>query len=377
VNSFFLPGPASPTYENVRDKDWLGDTRSLVEQLWARYEPLCRDPGFRKNAMDAKKFNALTWQMYLACVLVDHGHQLEPSGADLPDIKVRQPDGSILWIEATTAEAGEGANAAKRIYGTIVKSPDNPGFSSATFSLDERKMILRYQVAIRAKDNHRLKFLDRKAIAPSDPYVVAINAADVDDSDLDDGLPLIVRAVYPIGELAYSYSVRTDYSSPDEHFDHGGHLTRPHTPAVKTNKNVDAPTTGFADGTLSGVSAIIFSPHGILNAPTPIGRECVTVYNATAANPIASDTFRFGESCHGDGERLHRVDWWTREKNHLRQPARSEALSRVPRRSDRGRRGLRPPDPQRPPSRAIWALSPKGGGSDQVGPTSVASLRSP
>ena len=301
-------------YERIRDKEWLVDTRALVEALWTRYEPLCGDPDFRKNAMDGKKFNALTWQMYLACVLLDHGHVLERSGGATPDIKVRQPDGTVLWIEATTAEAGEGDNAAKRIYGSRVESPDNPGFSSATYSLDERKMILRYQVAIRAKEEHRFRFLDRKAIAPSDPYVIAINAADVDDADLDDGLPIIVRAVYPIGPQAYVYQVRTDYSNPEEHFDHGGHWTRTHTPAVKTNKNVDAPTTRFSDGSLPGVSALIFSPHGIWNAPTPIGRECVTVYNGTAANRIAPDTFQFGRSFHGDGERLHPVNWWRREK---------------------------------------------------------------
>ncbi len=46
----------------------------------------------------------------------------------------------------------------------------------------------------------------------------------------------------------------------------------------------------------------------------PIGRDCVTVYNATAKNPIATDSFEFGESWHGDGERLHCVDWWMRSK---------------------------------------------------------------
>jgi hypothetical protein len=61
-------------------------------------------------------------------------------------------------------------------------------------------------------------------------------------------------------------------------------------------------------------TALIFSPRAIWSAPHPIGRECVTVYNATAANRIAHDTFRFGKSWHGDGERLHPVDWWKLHK---------------------------------------------------------------
>jgi Protein of unknown function (DUF2934) len=315
--SFFRPGPASPTYEWVRDSSFNSDTRALVEELWAQYKPLCTDPNFTKNAMgDATKdkFNAHTWQMYIACVLMDHGHKLEPSGNDAPDIKVRQPDGSVLWIEATTAEAGQGDNAAKRVYSSRVESTENPGCWSGTYNADERKMILRFQVAIRAKEMQHQQFVARNPIKATDPYVIAINAADVDDSGSDDGLPLIVRAVYPVGEAVFSYRVRTDYSDRDEHFDPQAHWTRPHTPAVKTNKGVDAPTTRFSDGTSPNVSAIIFAAQGIWNAPTPRGREIVTVYNATAAKPLAADTFRFGESWHGDGERLHPVDWWLREK---------------------------------------------------------------
>ena len=303
---FFRDGAACDLYERIRDREFYSDTRQLIEGLWSRYAPLCRDPAFTKKAM--REFNACVWQMYIACVLLDHGHLLEPSGDDAPDIKIRQPDGSVIWVEVTTAEAGEGENRAKRIY------QSDPAQGSAVFTLDERKMILRYQNAIRLKTQHRARFIERGAITEADPYVIAMSAADIDDADLDDGLPNIVRAVYPIGPLAYSYRVRTDYSDPDEPFDHGGHWTRPHTPAVKTHKGVDAPTTTFADGGLPGVSAIIFSPHGIWNAPTPIGRECVMVYNATAKNPIATDTFKFGESWYGDGERLHRVDWWMRSK---------------------------------------------------------------
>lgn len=317
MSSFFREGPASPTYEWVRDGKHNADTRALVEELWAKYKPLCTDPNFTKNAMgDAtkEKFNAHTWQMYIACVLMEHGHQLEPSGDDAPDIKVRQPDGSVLWIEATTAEAGQGDNAAKRIYSSRVESEENPGCFRSTYHLDERKMILRFQAAIRAKEIQHEKFLARKAIKPTDPYVIAVNAADIDDADSDDGLPLIVRAVYPLGEATFTYRVRTDYSDPDEHFDPQERWTRPYTPAVKTNKGVDAPTTRFSDGASPNVSAVIFGADGIWNAPKARGREILTVYNATAANPIAPDTFRFGQSWHGDGQHLHTVDWWMREK---------------------------------------------------------------
>ncbi len=299
--AFFLPGDAADIYVRVRDREFYSDARDRVEALRVRYEPLCRDPDFCRDAM--QHFNARVWQMYIACVLLDHGHVLEPSGGDAPDLKIRQPDGSVLWIEVTTAEAGEGPNRAKRIY------QSDPSIGSAMFQLDERKMILRYQNAIRKKAIHRDEFIERGAIAVADPYVIAINAADIDDAVLDDGLPNIVRAVYPVGELHFSYRVRTDYSDPSEEFDPGGHWVRPITPSVKTPKGIDAPTTGFADGALAGVSALIFSPEAIWNAPQQIGRECISVYNATAATPIVNETFKFGESWHGDGANLHKREW--------------------------------------------------------------------
>jgi hypothetical protein len=298
-------------YESVRDHDWYGDTRALIEEQWARYQPLCSDPKFRNKAMN--EFNACTWQMYLACVLLDHGHVLERSGDDAPDIKIRQPDGSVVWIEATTAEPGEGANAAVRVYSWRKDNPET-GSSSGLYTFDEQKQILRYQNAISKKNKHRNEFIERKAIAPSDPYIIAINAGEIDDAEMHDGVENIVRAVYPIGQLAYAYRVRTDFTNPDEPFDHEGHWTRAHTPAVKTPKNVDSSTMTFADGSLPGVSALIFSARAIWNAPTPTGRECVTIYNATSSHQIAPYTFRFGKSYHGDGENLHRVNWWMREQ---------------------------------------------------------------
>ncbi len=236
---FFRDGAACDLYEHIRDREFYSDTRQLIDELWARYEPLCRDPAFRKKAM--RESNACVWQMYIACVLLDHGHVLEPSGDDA-DIKIRQPDASVVWVEVTTAEAGDGENRAKRIYRS------DPALGSAVFALDERKMILRYQNAIRLKTQHRERFIERGTIPATDPYVVALSAADIDDADLDDGLPNIVRAVLPIGPLAYSYKVRTDYSDPDEPFDDESHWMRPHTRAVKTHKGVDSPTTTFSEG---------------------------------------------------------------------------------------------------------------------------------
>lgn len=301
--AFFQDGAGSKIYEKVRDNDFYSDARDRVEALRLRYEPLCRDPGFRRHAM--VHFNALVWQMYLACVLLDHGHVLEPSGDDAPDLKIRCADGGMIWIEVTTAEAGEGENRAERIY------QSDPSKGAAMYRLDERKMILRYQNALRAKAQHRERFIERGVIAAADAYVVAIDAADIDDADLDDGLPNIVRSVFPIGPLQIEVPIKMGDEPAAEDAEDGVRTSwaiQPSLP-IPGKKDVGAQTTGFADGSFGGVSAIIFSPDAIWNAPIEAGRECITVYNATASVPIPVDTFKFDESFHGDGHRLHRRDW--------------------------------------------------------------------
>lgn len=300
--SFFRPGPACAAYERIRDDQTeiaIG-TRERIEALWTLYAPLCPDKGFCKNAM--LHFNAGVWQMYLTCVLLDHGHAVEKSADGAPDIKIRRPDGSVLWIEATTAEAGSGPNEAKRVYSS------DPSVGWAMVNIDEKKQILRYQNAIRLKAKHRDEFIQRGTIHPDDAYVIAINAADIDDADLPYGLPKIVRAVYPIGPLAFTYRAGTDYSHTKEEFPQERTI-RTHTPSVKTPKGKDSSTQLFADGSLPGIAALLFSPLVILNAPIDAGREIISVYNFTAASPIAHDTFQFGESWHADGTHLHPTVW--------------------------------------------------------------------
>src|SRR5678816_3442591 len=151
--SFFRPGDACDAYASIRDKDTsiATETRERIEALWARYAPLSPDKGFCTNAM--LHFNASVWQMYLTCVLVDQGHVLEKSVDGAPDIKIVRPDGSVIWIEATTAEAGTGANRAKRVYSS------DPSVGWAMYHVDEEKQILRDQNAIRLKAKHRDEFI--------------------------------------------------------------------------------------------------------------------------------------------------------------------------------------------------------------------------
>ena len=136
------------------------------------------------------------------------------------------------------------------------------------YQLDETKVILRYQNAIRIKLQQRESLMKRGAVCACDPYVIAINAADIDDADLDDGLPSIVRAVYPIGEVHFAYRVNLDENVREEDFDHDERVVRPYTPSVTTPKGVLASTAGFADGSMAGASAIIWEAQGDLGGAT-------------------------------------------------------------------------------------------------------------
>lgn len=296
-----MKGSGSRIYELNRDNKFLRDVRDRIEAMWVQYKPLCRDPGFQRKAM--QQFNACVWQMYVACVLLDYGHQLEPSGDDAPDIRLRRPDGDILWIEVTTAEPGESNNRAGREITHEISE------HSAMCHLDGDKVVLRLMKAITAKTAHRSRFLERGRMNPGDPYLIAINSAEIIDSDLDDGLPNIVRSVYPIGPLQFVMPVRT-----------GDAAEVPPPPSVRYGyraavpiawKNKEAPSTGFIDDTLAYVSGLMWSPQGIWNIAREPGRDVVTVLNSRALNPVEHDLFQFGEVFYPHNGALHRHNWRT------------------------------------------------------------------
>jgi hypothetical protein len=74
---FFSSGPAAALYTAHLEHGTKTGVRQRIEDLWARYYPYCPDPHFLSDARE--HFVQRTWEMYLACALLDAGFGLEKS----------------------------------------------------------------------------------------------------------------------------------------------------------------------------------------------------------------------------------------------------------------------------------------------------------
>ncbi len=105
---FFSTGPAGALYAAHLEHGTKTGVRERIEELWARYRPYCPDAHFLSDAR--KHFVQRTWEMYLACALMDVGFELSRPPPKGPDI-LTTLDGSRLWIEAVAPTAGDGPDA--------------------------------------------------------------------------------------------------------------------------------------------------------------------------------------------------------------------------------------------------------------------------
>ncbi|MEZ4219645.1 MAG: hypothetical protein R3B13_01870 [Polyangiaceae bacterium] len=220
-----------------------------------------------------------TWELYLGALLLEHGYPLEKPPSDGPDLKIRRSERPV-WIEAVAPQAGTGADKAERMYSWKQRTPY--GFR-ATFKVDKDKTVLRYTHALEKKRQQLQQFQQRNIVAGSEPVVVAISGAAIEDADLCDDFPDILRAVYGIDETVLHVPVGASVE-PWESV----------TTRKEVNKAAGAPVgvTAFVGNNCRDVSAVLFSPDALCAELS--GQQVITVHNLRAQNPLERGFFRFG-----------------------------------------------------------------------------------
>ncbi|MDO8746618.1 MAG: hypothetical protein Q7J70_03025, partial [Thermodesulfovibrionales bacterium] len=135
-NSFFSSGQAADLfYNNIRDNTDRKDARDFVEELWQQYEPYA-EPDFLEDAR--KDFHAKTWEMYLGCLFLEYGFNLQKkTKKEEPDLHLHWNNRSI-WVEATAPKSGTGDNAV-------------PEYQNEVSCLPSEQIILRFTSAIQEK----------------------------------------------------------------------------------------------------------------------------------------------------------------------------------------------------------------------------------
>ena len=277
-----------PAYFDARDNKWRPDLRDWIEELWVRFRPYCGD-GEAVFLEEAKKqFNERMWEMYLGCVLLEHGYQLEcPNRRASPDIKVLYRS-KPLWIEAVDATPGsrdKPDNAFRRV--TARRATDSGGVVES-FSRHDDQIILRYTQALQYKKEQRESRIQAGTVKPEDPYVVAISGGQIPDADLEEpGVsPLIVQGVF--GQESVVYRVPVDGAEPSEI------VTESTAKPIRKRQGALVETQAFFDREYEGISAVLFCSKDILNLYDLSGSSMVLVHNPRAANRLDIGTFRFG-----------------------------------------------------------------------------------
>ncbi|MGB8600179.1 MAG: hypothetical protein WCE88_11915, partial [Burkholderiales bacterium] len=187
TSSFFIDGPSKDMgYVNARDRADCSKYRKFVEQLWARYQPLA-DTHFRDDARN--HFLQRFWEMYLAVVLMERGHQLQRGGDEGPEF-FSMIGSKRVWFEAIAPNGGTGSD----------KVP-NDNVYSEVYSVPTEKILLRFTNALSEKREKYKTALDKRIISSEDFYILAVNSRGIPNGWDGNRLPYYLQAFLPIGPL--------------------------------------------------------------------------------------------------------------------------------------------------------------------------------
>ena len=113
--------------------------------------------------------------MFLACLLLDEGLQLERPQRNSPDIALRIA-GNRVWVEAVTAEPGDltKLDSAHRRYSSAAGA--NPAQAGHIVQISAESCSV---VQTPAQTKQYSRFLRNGKCSPSEAYVVAVNVREI------------------------------------------------------------------------------------------------------------------------------------------------------------------------------------------------------
>jgi hypothetical protein len=260
------------------------DAKIFVEELWEKaYSYVDPDLG----AELPHQFHQRFWEIYLAASFIEAGLNLErSSGRNGPDICIKADDESRIWVEAVTASSGRGNDAIQEAVPGVVRDvPDN-------------QIKLRLLNAFSAKSTKYQQYREKNWVGSEDPYIIAINAAQVPSARREREIPRIVRSLLPFGHEVLHLDRETMEVTGTSH-EYQGEVIKVSGTGIET--------TSFLNTKYSGISAVIYSCVDAFNHPTEISKSLLLFHNPLALNPVPLGFLNKGYE--------YWVDWHLRYKN--------------------------------------------------------------
>ena len=152
-------------------------------------------------------------------------------------------DGKTIWVEAISPEP-------KGLPEHWMTRPKADEFKVGDFPHNE--ILLRWtRAAIKEKWQKLLDCQQKKIVAGSDAYVIALNGCQLGALPVNHGItryPFAVEAVYPVGPLAYEVDRVTGRI---------GNAIVTQRLSIKNKNNAPVATTVFIDLAYAGISAVV------------------------------------------------------------------------------------------------------------------------
>jgi hypothetical protein len=229
--------------------------------------------------------------MYSGVCLLEAGHALEKAAPEGPDHKAVM-NGRRVWVECIAPMAGEGENLAESTIQSWTKT-ETGGHGRFQPPPDD-KIQARLTGALSNKVQQHRRWVEKSVVSADDPFIVAIGAGIIPDTDLVPDPPHVVRALFGVGGPTLTYEIGSDKEAElvPTYCDEIQRVAK----TASGDKNAPISLRGFLDETLyPEASAVIFCSQGVWNPPRKIGRDLLTVYNRVAKHSLPPGTISLGQ----------------------------------------------------------------------------------
>jgi hypothetical protein len=296
--SLFTEGPASdPCFLLCRDEEMFRDSREFLEVIWTRYAQYCPDNHFEREIRE--QFHQRTWEMYLACLLLDGGHELRKTRPKGPDLCIEGE--SPVWIEAIAVEPGVSEDRVKpqeerrdtntsQIEGVWIGEPPS-----------EESLILRCTNAMALKSKKIKEYKSQGIVGCNDVCLVAISLGKIEGASLFFSTrpeSIFLKAFFGIGEEYVAYTPGSGGG-----IRHGHH----HRPTVAKASGNTVSACQFLYDNASHVSGLLGTCVNIFNVKSAPS-EIILVNNPTALAPLSPKVLNVGTEFRAEAGQIKRLD---------------------------------------------------------------------
>jgi len=153
--------------------------------------------------------------------------------------------------------------------------------------------------AFAEKSKKYKRYREKNWVSSEEPYIIAINAAQVPSASHELEIPRIVRSLLPFGFQVLHLS-RETLEVTGTSYEYQGEV-------IKAS-GTEIETTSFLNREYSGISAVVYSCVDVFNYPTEISKALLLFHNPPATTPLPLGFLRKGYEYWVD-EQLKNKNW--------------------------------------------------------------------